>query len=175
MIKGPPNVTKCVTHAYKAIRRNHYEDWIVTSFYLEALYSAPITRAIRRNLVIASPSESVKQVIQKVVRDDIGAAVIVDEGTIVGIVTEKDILQRVILPGKNVQTTLIKDVMTRPPITVEDDCSIQQALKQMQQQRIRRLIVLKNGALFGIITERRLLSEINSRESTLFEHLITQN
>jgi predicted transcriptional regulator len=65
--------------------------------------------------------------------------------------------------------------MTSPLITAEYDCSIQQALKQMQQQRIRRLIVIKNGTLFGIITERRLLSEINSRVSTLFEHLINQD
>lgn len=147
----------------------------MTASYLDALYSAPITRAIRRNLVIVSPSDSVKHVVQKVVRDDIGAAVIVDDGKIAGIVTEKDILQRVILQEKNVQTTLIKDVMTSPPITVEYDCSIQQAFKQMQQQRIRRLIVIKNGTLFGIITERRLLSEINSRVSTLFEHLINQD
>jgi CBS domain-containing protein len=110
-----------------------------------------------------------------VVQDDIGAAVIVDEGKIVGIVTEKDILQRVILPEKNIQTTLIKDVMTSPPETVEYDCPIQQVFKQMQQQRIRRLIVIKNGDLFGIITERRLLSEINYRVSTLFEHLINQD
>jgi CBS domain-containing protein len=87
----------------------------VTASYLDALYSAPITRAIRRNLVIVSPSDSVKHVVQKVVRDDIGAAVIVDESKIAGIVTEKDILQRVILQEKNVQTTLIKDVMTSPP------------------------------------------------------------
>ena len=147
----------------------------MTASYLDALYSAPITRAIRRNLVIVSPSDSVKHVAQQLIRDDIGAAVIVDEGTIAGIVTEKDILQRVILPEKNVQTTLIKDVMTSPPFTVEYDCSIQQALKQMQQKRIRRLIAIKDGALFGIITERRLLSEINSRVSTLFEHLIDQD
>jgi predicted transcriptional regulator len=147
----------------------------VTASYLDALYSAPITRAVRRNIVIASPSDSVKHVAQKLIRDDIGAAVIVDEGTIAGIVTEKDILQRVILSEKNIQTTLIKNVMTSSPFTVKYDCSIRQALKQMQQQRIRRLIVIKNGALFGIITERRLLSEINSRVSTLFEHLINQD
>ena len=146
----------------------------MTASYLDALYSAPITRVIRRNLVIVSPSDSVKHVAQKLIRDDIGTAVIVDEGTIAGIVTEKDILQRVILPEKNVQTTLIKDVMTSSPFTVKYDCSIQQALKQMQQQRFRRLIVIKNGALFGILTERRLLGEINSRVSTLFEHLINQ-
>jgi CBS domain-containing protein len=146
----------------------------VTAFYLNALYSAQITKAIRRNLVIVSPSDSVKHVVQKLIRDDIGAAVILDKGKIVGIVTEKDILQRVIIQEKNVQTTLIKDVMTSPPILVEYDCSIQQAFKQMQQQRTRRLIVVKNEALFGILTERRLLSEINSRVSTLFEHLIDQ-
>ena len=147
----------------------------MTASYLEALYSAPITRAIRRNHVIVSPSDSVQQVVQQVVRDNIGAAVIVDEGKIAGIVTEKDILQRVILLEKNAQTTLIKDVMTSPPITAEYDCSIQQAFKLMQQQRIRRLIVIKNGTLYGIITERRLLSEINFRVSTLFEHLINQD
>jgi CBS domain-containing protein len=147
----------------------------VTTFYLDVLYLAPITRAVRQNLVIVSPLDSVKHVVQEVVQDDMGAAVIVDEGKIAGIVTEKDILQRVILQKKDVQTTHIKDVMTDPPVTVEHDCPIQQALKQMQQHGIRRLIVIKNGTLFGIITERRLLSEINSRASTLFEHLINQD
>jgi CBS domain-containing protein len=129
---------------------------------------------VRQNLTIVSPLDSVYQVVAKMIQDNIGAAVVIEEQRIVGIITEKDVLERVLLPEKNVHHTLVKDVMTQSPIVVEADRPIIEVLKIMRHHQIRRLIVTKKRALFGIVTQRRLLELVNHRIADLSKHLLGQ-
>jgi len=108
------------------------------------------------------------------VRDDVGAAVVVEGGRTVGIITEKDILERVLLPEKNIHQTFVKDVMTKSPISIDVDRPIKEVLDLMRKHKIRRLIVTENDTLFGLVTERRILKLINFRISDLFKHLLDQ-
>jgi len=142
--------------------------------YLDALYNAPIKGSVRRNLTIVSPSDSVFSLVVNMVRDDVGAAVVVEGGQTVGIITEKDVLERVLLPEKNIYQTFVKDVMTKSPVSIEVDCPIKEVLDLMQKHKIRRLIVTENDALFGLVTERRILKLINFRISDIFEHFLDQ-
>ena len=146
----------------------------MNSTYIDAVYDAPIERSVRQNLTIVSPLDSVYQVVVKIIQDNIGAALIIEEQRIVGIITEKDVLERVLLPEKNAHHTLVKDVMTHSPIAVEADRPINEVLKIMRNHQIRRLIVMKNRALFGIVTERRLLEFVNHRIADLSKHLLGQ-
>jgi len=142
--------------------------------YLDALYNAPIKGSVRRNLTIVSPSDSVFSLVVNMVRDDVGAAVVVEGGQTVGIITEKDVLERVLLPEKNIYQTFVKDVMTKSPVSIEVDCPIKEVLDLMRKHKIRRLIVTENDALFGLVTERRILKLINFRISDIFEHFLDQ-
>jgi len=144
------------------------------SMYLDALYNAPIKGSVRRNLTIVSPSDSVFSLVVNMVRDDVGAAVVVEGGQTVGIITEKDVLERVLLPEKNIYQTFVKDVMTKSPVSIEVDCPIKEVLDLMRKHKIRRLIVTENDALFGLVTERRILKLINFRISDIFEHFLDQ-
>jgi len=81
---------------------------------------------------------------------------VVEKGSPVGIITEKDVLERVILEDKNVYTTTAKDVMSKPLISIERDRPIKEAIELMRKHNIRRLAVTANGALVGLVTERRL-------------------
>ena len=94
------------------------------------------------------------------IKEDIGAAVVIENGQPVGIITEKDILERVVTPRKNVYKTLAKDVMSKPVIFIEASQSIKEALMLMKKNKIRRLAVTENGYLIGLLTERRLLASI---------------
>jgi predicted transcriptional regulator len=108
------------------------------------------------------------------IHDDIGAVIVVNGNQTVGIVTEKDIITQVLITEKDAHNTLVKDVMTKFPISVEHDCSVKEALEKMQKHKIRRLIVTENGALFGLVTERRILEQINFYIADLFENFLKE-
>jgi CBS domain-containing protein len=72
-------------------------------------------------------------------------------------VTERDIVERVALSKKDLHEMVAQDIMTSPVITITYDRTLQEALKIMKQNRIRRLVVVKDASIFGLVTERRVL------------------
>lgn len=113
-------------------------------------------RDCMREPVTVSPSESVGSCLSSMVLKDVGAVIVVEKGGPVGIITEKDVLERVIMKNKNVYTTTAKDVMSKPLISIESDRPIKEAIELMRKHDIRRLAITANGALVGLVTERRL-------------------
>jgi glycosyltransferase involved in cell wall biosynthesis len=97
------------------------------------------------------------------IKEDIGSVIVVDDHTHLGIITEKDLLERVIKSQKNPELTLVRDVMSQPLITIEADHPINEALELMRRHNIRRLAVTDNGVLIGLTTERRLLEVAHGR------------
>lgn len=92
------------------------------------------------------------------VDNDIGAVIVVEKDRPIGIITERDVLERVIMRNKNVYKTTAKEVMSQPLISIEMDRPIKEALKLLQKHQIRRLAVTDNATLVGLVTERRLLT-----------------
>ena len=131
--------------------------------YLGKLLSLPV----QTNMRIAPPSVSlldpVSTVIDLMIDENIGAVVAVDEDRPVGIITEKDLIERVIRPQKDFETTQVRDVMSKPLITIEANRPIKDALELLRKHNIRRLVITKNGALIGLTTERRLLEVAHGR------------
>lgn len=120
----------------------------------------PISVNMRQPPVTLSPSETVSSLMFKMINEDIGAVVVVDEGRAVGIITEKDVLERVIMRGKDVYETKAKDVMSKPLISIDADRPIKEGLELMRKNKIKRLAVTKNESLIGLVTEKRLLEAI---------------
>jgi len=117
---------------------------------------------MRHNPVPVSPSETVSSLMFMMINENIGAAIVVDKGRPVGIITEKDVLERVIMIGKDAYKTKAKDVMSKPLISIDADRPIKEALELMRKNKIRRLVVTKNKSLIGLVTERRILEAIVS-------------
>ena len=88
---------------------------------------------------------------------DIGSIIIVDKERPVGIITESDIVRRVIADEKDPKTTSASEVMTSPIIHVEPGTGLTDAMRVMAKSNIRRVAVLKNDTLAGIITSRDIL------------------
>jgi CBS domain-containing protein len=120
---------------------------------------------MRRNPVTVPPTESVSGVMFRMVEQNIGAVIVVEKGRPVGIITERNILERVLVQNLNVYQTQAKEVMSTPLVSIESDRSIREALDLMRQQNIRRLAVTENDALVGLVTERRLLTGSGRRSS----------
>ena len=88
-------------------------------------------------------------------KQNIGAVIVVRDNDILGIVTESDIIDKVALG--NFRDLVAQDVMVSPVLTINYERSIQDALKIMKNNDIRRLVVVKDKFIFGLVTERRLL------------------
>jgi CBS domain-containing protein len=129
----------------------------LSSKYLADLMKLPVQTNMRITPPTVSPSDTISMVVEKLVEQNVGAVIVVDKGQPVGIINEKDVMERVIKLQKDMDQTLVKDVMSKPLITIEADRPTQEALDLMHQHNIRRLAVTKDGALVGLVTERRLL------------------
>jgi len=83
-------------------------------------------------------------------QQNVGDLVVMDGGGARGIVTERDLVRRVIAQRKPLDTK-ISEVMSSPLITIEEDCSLRDAARKMIKYKIRRLPVTQDGKLVGII------------------------
>ena len=123
-------------------------------------FSVSVRSAMRFPPVTASFSDSVSSVAEKMVTCDIGSVIIMSDDTPIGIVTERDIINKIVIEGRNPDQTLAQAVMSSPLVTIEADKPLAQALQLVRSMHIRRLAVVRDDRLVGIITERRLLKAL---------------
>lgn len=98
----------------------------------------------------------------------IGAVVVSDGERVVGIFTERDILNRVVAAGRDASTTTVSSVMTSPMACCRRDTKIAECRGMMTAKRIRHLPVVEDGKLFGIISSGDILAnEVVDQQSTI--------
>lgn len=113
-----------------------------------------VGRICQREVDTAQADESVRCVAERMHQRSVGAIVVVsDVNSVVGIVTDRDLVIRVLAAGKDADTTPIRDVMTDSPRIAREQTPIESALTWMREGAYRRLPVLdKSGNLAGIVT-----------------------
>ncbi len=98
----------------------------------------------------------------------IGAVVVSDGARVVGIFTERDILNRIVAAGKDPKTTPVGEVMTSPMACCRRDTRIAECKSVMSQKRIRHLPVVEEGKLYGMISAGDILaSEVSDQQATI--------
>lgn len=133
-----------------------------TDWTYDKILNSSISESIRKPATV-SPLETVSSLSYTMIKENVGAVIVIDKGKPIGIITEKDVLDRVVTPEKDAHKTLAKDVMSKPLISIEASQPIKEALKLMKEKKVRRLAVMEEGALIGLITERRILAVICAR------------
>lgn len=123
----------------------------------EPTHSMSVREIMAANVVTVPPEATVKEVAISMAKMDIGSLIIVDKDRPVGIITETDIVTRVVAQEKNPATTRVVDVMSSPLIHITPDTPLTEAMRVMAKSNIRRVAVLKNDSLAGIITSRDIL------------------
>ena len=83
---------------------------------------------------------------------DVGALIVVENGTVAGIVTDRDIVVRAIADGKDPGSTRVSDVATMNPVTLTVDQTVEDAIRTMREQDIRRIPVVQDGRPAGIVS-----------------------
>ncbi len=113
---------------------------------------------IAKPAVTVSSKATVMDAINAMEEATVGAVVVVDEGEIKGMFTERDVMSRIVLQKKTPSQTLISDVMTSPVLTISEDSSPDDALKTMWERHFRHLpVVDANGKVLAMISIRHLL------------------
>ena len=116
-----------------------------------------VTIAMRSPPVTSLQLDTVSSIVQTMSSSDTGGVIIVDGDRPVGMITERDILERVLKPNKDDTKTLARDIMSSPIITIKASESIIDALTIMSANQIRRLAVTQEEKAIGIVTMRRIL------------------
>ena len=112
----------------------------------------------------ASVLDAVKQMAEK----GVGALVVLEDGRLAGVVSERDYARKVILLGRSSQDTAVRDIMTDKVITVRSEQSVEDCMALMTDKRIRHLPVVDSGKLAGVVSIGDLVREvIADREETI--------
>jgi PAS domain S-box-containing protein len=103
------------------------------------------------------PSETVAQASKVMSMKNISCIIAVDDGRAEGIVTETDLLNRVVITRKDPSKTKVSEIMSQPVKTVPHDLSILDAGKILSHENIKRLPILREGKLAGVVTQTDLV------------------
>jgi len=110
-----------------------------------------------QELVTAPESATVAQAARLMKEKRVGAVMVVEEGKLVGMFTERDALFRVVAEARNAQTTRLADVMTRNPQTVDPGKAFSDALHIMHEGGFRHVPVVEDGRPIGMVSCRDAL------------------
>jgi len=123
--------------------------------------------AMNPKVVVANKSISVKEAARIMAKLRIGSLVILENEKIIGIITESDIIRKIVATGNDPAGTLIEQVMTENVITLDIEKDLGDACQLMVDHKIKRLPILQDGKLVGIITT----TDIIAVEPKLIENL----
>ena len=99
-----------------------------------------------------TPDSTLEEIASMMKEEDTGAIPIVDDDELVGIVTDRDIVLRCIAEGRDATETNVEDILSEDPVTIEPDADVEEAARIMSQRQIRRLPVVLDGELVGVIS-----------------------
>jgi CBS domain-containing protein len=123
------------------------------------------------NVETVSPETKVLVAVQRMNERKIGALLVIDRGRPVGIFTERDVLVRVVSAGLDPGTTPVNEVMTRSPVVIRSDVTVNQAMLVITERRCRHLPVIDDGELRGLISIGDLMSWLVRYQQRTIEDL----
>jgi len=119
------------------------------------------------NVVTIDVGVNVRKAVERMNNHEIGCLVVLEKGNFAGILTERDILKRVVVKARNPDKTLVGDIMSKPLTVVGPEASLEEALELMFEKRVKKLIVAKDKELVGLVT----MTEIARTHAEMVEHM----
>lgn len=115
---------------------------------------------VTREAVWIDPLACVYDALEKMNKENIGALLVQIDGFLVGIVSERDYVRKVILDTHASKTTKVSQIMTREPVTVTRDDTVVHCIALMRKHHVRHLPVVEEGKAIGIISLRDLFLDV---------------
>ncbi|MBS7627077.1 CBS domain-containing protein [Candidatus Bathyarchaeota archaeon] len=104
------------------------------------------------NVKTVRPNSTILEVVRKMNKFDVGSVVVVEGDRPVGIITERDILRRVLEVTLAPEALKAKEIMSSPLVTIGDHATLEEAARMMAERNIKKLPVVQDGRLIGIVT-----------------------
>jgi CBS domain-containing protein len=101
---------------------------------------------------------------QKMKEADAGMIPVMTNGNLLGTVTDRDIALRIVAEGKDPQSTLVGEIASTDPITVAPDEDLDAALEKMAKHQVRRLPVVEDGRLIGVVAQADVAREGDEKD-----------
>ena len=117
------------------------------------------------NVVSIDSEATVKDAASKMAQQEIGSLVVMEQNKPVGIVTERDLLSRVLALGRNAEATRVEMVMSKPLICAGPDMDVTEATRFMVAKEIKKLPITQEGHLVGILT----LTDLCAAQPDIYE------
>jgi CBS domain-containing protein/DNA-directed RNA polymerase subunit RPC12/RpoP len=118
----------------------------------------PVSTIAKKALVTVEEDKPILSAAKIMVERGVGSLVVTSGNRRAGIITERDMLKKVLAEGRNPETTKVREIMTSQPVTIDHDRTLREALDLMTRRGVRRMLVTQGGQLVGIFTHRDVLA-----------------
>ena len=130
-----------------------------------------VLRAKDRKVISIDPEGSVYDAIALMAENSIGALLVVSNGTLVGILSERDYARKVVLQSRSSKDTRVCDIMTTPAIAVSPGHTVEECMHLMTEKRIRHLPVVEGSTIVGIVSIGDLVRSVITVQGETIQYL----
>ncbi len=137
-----------------------------------------MTKSVRDTMTADPRSIALGDPIVKAARlmrdEEVGSLPVIEQGRLVGMLTDRDIAVRVIAEGKSSESTTVAEVFSRDPVVAEPDQDLDEALRLMARHQVRRLPVVEDDRLVGILAQADVALEEKEKKTGELVESISQ-
>lgn len=125
-----------------------------------------------RTVWTIGPDASVYDAVAQMAEKEIGALPVMQDGRLVGLISERDYARKIILRGRASKDTPVRDIMTTRVVYARPDQTVEECMAVITDQRVRHLPVLEHGRLIGIISIGDLVKTIIAEQQFIIDQLV---
>jgi len=130
-----------------------------------------VLRRKDRTVIAIAPEASVYEAVSLMADNSIGALLVVSDGLLVGILSERDYARKVVLQSRSSKETPVRDIMTAPVFTVTPSHTVEECMRLMTDKRIRHLPVVEGNAIAGIVSIGDLVRSVITIQGETIQYL----